>query len=61
MNCSTCGATYADGQPACPNCGTPAQPMMGQPMGQPMQPMMGQPMGQPMGQTRGQPMGQTRG
>lgn len=44
MNCSVCGATYADGQPACPNCGAPAQPM-GQPMGAPM----GQPMGAPMG------------
>lgn len=52
MNCSVCGATYADGQPACPNCGAPAQPM-GQPMGTPM----GQPMGAPMGQPMGQPMG----
>lgn len=71
MNCSVCGATYADGQPACPNCGTPAQPMMQQPqmqpmggmapMGQPMQPQMGyqQPMGQPMGAPMGgmAPMG----
>lgn len=48
MNCSVCGATYADGQPACPNCGAPAQPM-GAPMGQPMGAPMGQPMGAPMG------------
>lgn len=68
MNCSVCGATYADGQPACPNCGTPAQPMgapmgapMGQPMGQPMGAPMGAPMGQPMGQPMGAPMGQPMG
>lgn len=69
MYCSVCGATYADGQPACPNCGAPAQPanQMGgfqQPMGQPVNPgmnPMGQPMGQPMNSgmaPMGQPMGQ---
>ncbi len=65
MNCSVCGATYADGQPACPNCGTPAQPMMNPgmaPMGQPMGAPMGAPMGQPMGMApMGQPMGAPMG
>ena len=61
MYCSVCGATYADGQPACPNCGAPAQPanQMGgfqQPMGQPMNPGR-TPMGQPMNPGMA-PMGQ---
>lgn len=54
MNCSVCGATYADGQPVCPNCGAPAQPVQ-----QPMNPGMA-PMGQSMNQMGGyqRPMAQ---
>ena len=55
MYCSVCGATYADGQPVCPNCGAPAQPVQ-QPMGQPMNPGMAS-MGQPMNPGMA-PMGQ---